>query len=131
MKLVTEQVDWYTLRRVVRSGRLDAVGVAVTEISSGFTHFFVDHRDSITPRWSRGEDAPMPHRTSLGPSHVLASAAIPLLFPPIQIRDRWYVDGGIRYNTPLAPAISLGAQSLFIVSVRAVSDANTERPSGA
>lgn len=121
-RLVTEEIDWHGLRRVVRSGRLSAVGLAATDVSTGRTHFFVDHADSIAPRWPRGEDAPVPQRVHLGPTHVLASAAIPLLFPPIRIGDRWYVDGGVRYNTPLAPALGLGADSLFIISVRTSTD---------
>lgn len=128
-RLVTEEIDWHGLRSVVRSGRLSAVGIAATDVGTGRTHFFVDHSDAIEPRWPRGEDAPVPIRVHLGPAHVLASAAIPLLFPPIQIGDRWYVDGGIRYNTPLAPALGLGADALFIVSVRGSTDV-PEPPAG-
>jgi NTE family protein len=128
--IVREQADWHNLARVVRRGRFDAVGFAATDIASGSTHFFVDHRSSITPRWSRGDDAPTPIRTVLGPAHVLASAAIPLLFPPVEVTGRWYMDGGVRYNTPLAPALGLGAESLFIVSVRAAPDTHRDAPEG-
>ena len=45
----------------------------------------------------------------LAPVHALASAAIPLLFPSVRVGSRYYADGGLRLNTPLAPALRLGA----------------------
>lgn len=129
-QIVRDQADWHNLARVVRRGRFDAVGFAATDIASGSTHFFVDHHPSLQPRWSHGEDAPLPMRTILGPAHVLASAAIPLLFPPVEVSGRWYIDGGVRYNTPLAPALTMGAESLLIVSVRAAPSTHQDAPSG-
>jgi NTE family protein len=129
-RLVAEKADWRGLRKVVMRGRFDAVGFAATDIATGRTHFFVDHAAGITPRWARGDDAPVPIRAHLGPPHVLASAAIPLLFPPVEVGGRWYMDGGVRYNTPLGPALGLGADALFIVSVRAVEEAQLSAPAG-
>jgi len=121
-RLVQERADWRALRRVVRSGRLDAVGFAATDIATGRTRLFVDHARGLAPRWPKGDDAAEPEGVVFGPSHVLASAAIPLLFPPVRVGTRWYVDGGVRYNTPLAPALGLGAESLLIVSVRTAAE---------
>lgn len=58
-------------------------------------------------------------------SHVLASAAIPVLFPPVRIRTPpaergWYVDGGVRLNAPLKPALALGADALIVVATHPV-----------
>lgn len=127
-KLVAENADWRGLRKVVRSGRFDAVGFAATDIATGRTHLFIDHGPKAAPRWARGDDAPVPIETQLGPGHVLASAAIPILFPPVEVYGRWYMDGGVRYNTPLGPALALGADALFIVSVRAELDAQLGAP---
>jgi NTE family protein len=128
VKLVHEKADWRSLRRVVRSGRLRGVGLAATDIGTGRTHLFVDHKDGLYPRWTEGDDGCIPQRVVLSPSHVLASAAIPLLFPPIRVGSRWYMDGGLRNNTPLAPALALGAERLLIVSVRTKGEADV--PSG-
>ena len=54
--------------------------------------------------------------TSIAADHVLASSAIPVLFEPVRIGDRWYVDGGVRLNVPLKPAIALGATRLVVVA---------------
>ena len=127
-RLVTARVDWPGIRRNVRSGRFDAVAVAATDIGVGTTHLFVTHREEITPNWSGHDPTLIPRRVVLRPHHILASAAIPILFPPVRVAGRWYMDGGVRYNTPLSPALSLGAESLMIVAVRAPIDASRPSP---
>jgi NTE family protein len=46
---------------------------------------------------------------------VLASAAIPAVFPPVRIDDRDLVDGGIANNTPISHAVRLGATKLYVL----------------
>ncbi|MFW0753888.1 patatin-like phospholipase family protein [Pseudomonas sp. H11T01] len=46
---------------------------------------------------------------------LLASAAIPLVFPCVQIGDKWLVDGGVASNTPIASAVALGATRVVVV----------------
>ncbi len=116
-ELIAESILWEHLHEVVQSGRLDAVGVTATEIGTGRTHIFVDHCPTKpTPRW--------PHdRTMVGiseqlrPEHVLASTSIPFLFAPVRVGDFWYTDGSVRQNTPLSPALRLGAERLLAVSL--------------
>ena len=61
----------------------------------------------------------MRHRTArIGPRHVLASAALPLLFPAVKIGHDFYTDGGLRQNTPMSPALRLGADKVVVVSLR-------------
>jgi NTE family protein len=54
----------------------------------------------------------------MGPDHALASAAIPLLFKPVAVDGTLYVDGGLRQNTPLSPALRLGADRVMVVAMR-------------
>ncbi|MCA9662732.1 MAG: patatin-like phospholipase family protein [Myxococcales bacterium] len=114
---VSSQVRWSRIHTHVRDGRFDAVAVAATDISTGDTHLFVDGSPEVAPAVPQriSEVYAIPTRLSL--RHVLASAAIPLLFSPVQLRDRWYMDGGVRHNTPLSPALHLGADALLIVTV--------------
>ncbi len=61
---------------------------------------------------------------ALTAQHICASAAIPLVFPPVQIRsvagDLYFGDGGLRLTTPLSPAIRLGATRVFAIGVRSL-----------
>jgi len=117
---VSSQIRWSKIHNNVTSGRFDAIAVAATDISTGGTHLFVDAAERLALRSPRrlSEVHAIPTRLSL--RHVLASAAIPLLFSPVQLGDRWYMDGGVRHNTPLSPALHLGAQSLLIITVGGV-----------
>jgi NTE family protein len=54
----------------------------------------------------------------IGERHVRASAALPFLFPAIRIGDRYYVDGGLRMNTPLSPALRLRAERVVVVALK-------------
>jgi NTE family protein len=51
--------------------------------------------------------------------HAMASAALPLFFPAIEIGGQWFGDGGLRLHSPLAPAVHLGARKIIAVSTRA------------
>src|SRR5205823_827354 len=90
--------------------------VSTTHVASGKTVVFVDMSGEL-PAWSRD-----PHvraqKTRITPSHALASAAIPLLFPAMPIDGAYYVDGGLRQNTPLSPALRLGADRVLVVSLK-------------
>ncbi|MCK6549639.1 patatin-like phospholipase family protein [Myxococcota bacterium] len=116
---VSHETDWRALHRHVRTKRFDAVAVAATDIATGFTHLFVEGQKDALGSWSTHDPVLLLKPGMLGPHHVLASAAIPVLFPPVRVHGRWYMDGGVRYNTPLSPALYFGAESLVIITVRA------------
>ncbi|MBI2395336.1 MAG: patatin-like phospholipase family protein [Deltaproteobacteria bacterium] len=115
-RFVLHSVPWSRIRRNVESGALEALSVSATHVTSGKTVVFVDSARPLPP-WSRDPHV-MPLHTRIGPFHALASAAIPVLFPPIALDGSWYVDGGLRQNTPLSPAIRLGADRVLVVSLR-------------
>jgi NTE family protein len=122
-ELVEHAVQWDRLRQNVQSGAVRALIVAALQISNGKTTLFAEMTGGA--EFKGGRD---PRRTPIvGPiaaEHVLASAAIPLLFPARRVGNDYYCDGGVRYNTPIAPAIRAGAQRLVVVSL--LSDAPEE-----
>jgi NTE family protein len=66
-------------------------------------------------------------RTRLEDDHIRASAAIPILFPPVRVEHPreargWYFDGGTRLNTPIKPALDLGAEKLIVVATDSVAE---------
>ena len=116
-RMVVRAVPWRRIRSNVNEGHVQAVVVAATEIATGRVVAFLETRDRELPGWGR-DPSLVPEITHLRPTHALASAAIPLLFPAVRIGSSFYADGGLRLNTPLAPAIRLGADRVLIVALR-------------
>jgi len=115
-RFVLESVPWTRIARTIHSGALHALSVSATHVTSGKTVVFVDSAGPLPP-WSRDPHV-RPQRARITPWHALASAAIPILFPPIALDGSWYVDGGLRQNTPLSPALRLGAERVLVISLR-------------
>ena len=67
-------------------------------------------------------------RTRLYPHHLMASSAIPVLFPPVEIDGEYYIDGGVRQNAPLHPLLYGGAEKIFVISTRAENPAKSNEP---
>lgn len=115
--LVRRSIDWDRLHRVIDSGRVSALLIAALHVVSGRTTMFTEVAPGTKSVPTRDE-----RRSSvfdrITADHVLASAAIPLLFPTRRIGAHYYCDGGLRFNTPIAPAIRAGADRIVIVTVR-------------
>lgn len=115
--VIRRAVDWDKLHRNIASGRVHALMIAALQVATGRTTVFAEHAPGVQLHPAQDER----RVTSIGPitaDHVLASAAIPLLFPTRRVGDHYYCDGGLRFNTPIAPAIRAGAEKLVVVSVR-------------
>ena len=115
-RLVTERLDWMQVHRNVLAGHLSALTVTATDIGTGRAVVFVESGAPL-PAWSRDPLVEV-RAGSIGPHHALASGAIPLLFRPVRIGDSWFIDGSVRQNVPLAPAIRLGADRILVVALR-------------
>jgi NTE family protein len=112
--LVQREISWRAVTRVLRRRQLRALSISTTEVATGRTVVFMQTSpDLVVPTAA-------PPRTlfradHIGPPHALASAAIPLLFPPVKIGNELYLDGGLRQNTPISPALRLGATHIFTI----------------
>jgi len=115
-RLVLQSIPWRGIRRNVRTGRIDTVCVAATQVATGRAVVFCDSNRPELPPWSAESNIRM-QRIRLSPLHALASAAIPLLFPSVRVGARYYADGGLRLNTPLAPAVRLGAEKILVIGL--------------
>lgn len=128
-----EWIDWPDLHRNVRHGLIDAVCIVATALTRGGPVAFVEsHAGTDIPR-SHGSDDLLYQPTRLAAEHVHASAAIPLLFPPVEVTTPlaaadFYIDGGTRLNSPLAPALALGAERVIVVGFEPL-DERPEPPS--
>jgi NTE family protein len=115
--LVRRTVDWERLHRNVDAGIVRAVMVAALHVVSGRTTMFTEGAPGVHIADTRDERRVTAFER-ISADHVLASAAIPLLFPTRKLGDHYYCDGGLRFNTPIAPAIRAGAERLIVISVR-------------
>jgi NTE family protein len=97
-------------------GVLSSVAISTTSYTTGQSVTWVQGRDIST--WERPNRRAV--KTKLNVSHIMASAALPVFFPAVQIGDAWYGDGGLRLTAPLSPALHLGAHKILAVSTRYV-----------
>jgi NTE family protein len=115
--IVRDAVRFESIGENMRAGRLSALSISTTHVASGRTVVFVQRREGGAPRWG-GDPTMVAQPAEVGAEHVLASAAIPLLFPAVEIDGHFYCDGGLRQNVPLSPARRLGANSLIVINPR-------------
>jgi len=116
-RVVDERIPWASLAENLAAGRPGALCVTCTAVSSGKAVIFMDGPLVEAGPWQHDVHA----RAVAGPlssAHVRASAAIPFLFPAVQIGEHFYVDGGLRQNTPLSPPVRLRADRIVVISVR-------------
>ena len=115
--IVRDRIPWTSLRENIDGGGLEALAIAATEIATGRSVVFVDSASRTLPPWER-DPFVVARPTRITPGHALASAAIPLVFPALRIGRTFYCDGGLRLNTPLAPAVRLGADRVLVIGLR-------------
>lgn len=100
--------------RNIAEGRLRALGITTTHYASGRPITWVQGRDVEV--WQRPQREAVLATIRL--EHVLASSAIPLVFPAVRLHGSWHGDGGIGQIAPLSPALHLGGSRIITVSTR-------------
>ncbi|WP_439509345.1 patatin-like phospholipase family protein [Marinimicrobium koreense] len=112
--LLGTSVRFENLDAAIASGKLHAVAVNAMGYSSGQSVSFFQGAPELEG-WNRHRRVGMPTRLKL--EHLLASSAIPTIFPAVRINREYFGDGALRQLAPISPALHLGAESLFIVGV--------------
>jgi len=129
-ELLQRLVPLQRLPTMLEQGHLHALAVTASSYSSGEHYTFFDAARPVTP-WERSQRVAVSGR--LTHAHLLASSAIPFVFPAARLdvagqaegSGSWFGDGSMRQTAPLSPAVHLGAQRLFIVGV-----GRTQEPAG-
>ena len=122
--LLERALDLAAVSARIQAGQLHALAINATSYTSGHAVTFFDGGASIAPWWRtrrRGE------RARITIDHLLASTAIPFIFPAVRIAQDYYADGSMRQIAPLSPALHLGARRILIV---AVGQFTGQRPAG-
>lgn len=126
--LLTREVRWRGVGRSIRNGHLDALALCATSYGTARSTAFFEAQAGLS-EWSGRNH--IGRRAKLGLPHLMASLAVPLLFPAEQIDEYFYGDGAMRQMVPLAPALHLGASRLLIVGMRSSGGGGvSERRSG-
>lgn len=114
-ELLEAQFDFSSVRRSIEAGYLDALAMSAAGYISARSVSFYTARPGCEP-WSRMRRAGEPAQLSL--DHLMASVAVPFLFPPVLLGDEYYGDGAMREANPFSAAIHLGAQRLLVIGTR-------------
>ena len=113
-KLLKRKFELDKIQRNIDRGMLDALVITTSAYGTGASVSFYQAVKGT-------EDWTGPHRIGrrckLGIKHLMASCAIPLLFPAVSIEGQYYCDGAVRQVSPASPALRLGARRLFVIGV--------------
>jgi len=113
--LLTKRVRFGRIAKAIERGQIEALAVTASAYTSARSVTFFQARDHIAP-WARVRRIGRPAAITL--DHLLASAAVPFIFPPVRIGGEYYGDGSMRHRAPLSSAIHLGADRILVVGVR-------------
>ncbi len=115
--MVRNEISWARVRTNLEEGFFKALAVNATHIRTGRTHVFVERAGGGLPPWSTDPQIEA-RAVEIGPNHALASAAIPWIFPAVAVDGDIYSDGSIKLNTPISPALRLGADRLLVIGLK-------------
>lgn len=112
--LLRRELDAERIAKHIAAGRLRALAINATSYATGHAVTFYQGDPAIQP-WQRmrrrGETA------TIGVQHLLASTAIPFIFPAALVGNDYFADGSVRQIAPLSPALHLGARRLLVIAV--------------
>jgi NTE family protein len=114
--LLAEMIDLERVDRLIAGGHLEALAVSASSYTSGSHVTFYQSTSELQP-WIRSNRLAV--RGPITMAHLLASAAIPFMFPAVQLPmagvDEWFGDGSMRQTAPISPAIHLGAERILVI----------------
>ena len=113
-ELLGEMVRYSNIREVIDAGHLRALAVTASGYTSGQSVAFFQGSPDISA-WKRFQRIGM--RADIRTEHLMASSAIPVVFPAVRINREFFGDGAMRQLAPISPALHLGARKVLVVGV--------------
>jgi NTE family protein len=113
--LIRERLPFAKIQNNIDRGALKALAITALDYQSSTAITFVQGQPDL-PSWQKSRR--QSEKTTISSEHVMASSAIPLLFPPIGADQRFFGDGCVRNTAPCSPSIYLGAKKLMVIGVR-------------
>ncbi len=113
--LLSRNIRFPRIQDSIDRGHLDALAITAAGYQSARSVTFFQASPG-TRAWQRTRRVGV--RCSIHLDHLMASIAVPLVFPPACIRGEYFGDGAMRHSTPLSPAVHLGAQRILVIGIR-------------
>ncbi|HJV28378.1 MAG TPA: patatin-like phospholipase family protein [Aromatoleum sp.] len=126
-QLLMRVLDFSRIQKSIEGGHLHAVSVAACGYSSGESLAFFEAAPEAEP-WRRTQRLGV--ATKLNVDHLLATSAIPFVFPAVRINREWFGDGSMRQLAPVSPAIHLGADRILVVGSGRLAEEGRQRTDG-
>lgn len=114
-ELLTRRIRFPRIAKAIERGHVEALAVTASAYTSARSVTFFQSRNAVAP-WARVRRIGRP--AQIGLEHLLASAAVPFIFPPVRIGGEYYGDGSMRHRAPLSSPIHLGADRMLVIGVR-------------
>ena len=114
-ELLLDNFDFDEIERSIGAGHIEALSISAAGYTSARSVAFYQAKPDFLP-WMRVRRSGLPCKITI--DHLMASVAVPFLFPPVLMGDEYYGDGSMRQATPFSSAIHLGATRLLVVPTR-------------
>ncbi len=115
---LVRKINFDNIQKNISSGSLNAIACSAYSYNQNKTVTFLQSSQSV--KWEKQKR--ISKLTQIAEEHVMASCAIPVIFPTIQIGDEYYADGGFRNTSPISPIIHMGAKKILLIGVRGPDD---------
>lgn len=113
-ELLSDAIKFHQIQPAIDNGALHAVAVNCSGINSGLSMSFFQGHYSLT-NWQHLRRAGK--RMKINAEHLMASSAIPMVFPAVKLQHQYYADGAVRQLSPISPALHLGANKIMVIGV--------------
>jgi NTE family protein len=125
--LLARNLDFDRIRRNIEAGALDAVGITCSGYTSGQSCSFFEGAERFEG-WKRSQRIGI--KTRITVEHLMASSAIPFLFPPYHLNREYFGDGSMRQVAPVSPALHLGSDRVVVIGTARIRNESPERTRG-
>jgi NTE family protein len=125
--LLARRLDFSRIAANIEAGALDAVAITCSGYTSGQSCSFFQAAEHMEG-WKRSQRIGI--RTKIGVAHLMASSAIPFLFPAYHLNREYFGDGSMRQIAPVSPALHLGADRVLVVGTARIRDEAPQRTRG-
>ncbi len=113
-ELLLHHLEFDGIDLSIQMGALRALSVTASGYSSGQSITFFQGVDGLQG-WQRVRRIGVPER--IGIEHLLASSALPFIFPAVHLHREYFGDGSMRQIAPISPALHLGADRVLVIGV--------------